>query len=100
MSGLSKERILYLQKVVKKEVVQCPPEKKLMKRKQGRYWYLEKQEHMDWGRWVNYVNSKNEELSIKYKVGKNHFDYWDNPRSMFMDEMEIRKKYYRSEQFK
>ena len=97
MSGLSKERIIHLQKVAKRECVPHPPEKKQMKKKQGRYWYLDRQEFIDWTRWMKYVDSKNQELSIKYKVGRNHFDYWDKPGSMFMGEMEIRKKYYRSD---
>jgi len=41
MSDLTKERVQYLQKIVKKECVPCPPEKKLMKKKQGKYWINE-----------------------------------------------------------
>ena len=66
MSGLSAERILHLQKIAKKEVVQCPPEKKNIKKKQGRYWYLDRQEFNDWKRWMKYVDKTNEEAMIKW----------------------------------
>jgi len=75
MSGLSKERIQYLQKVAKKEVVKCPPEKKNIKKRRGRYWYLDRQEFNDWNRWMKYIDKTNEEnVPRSPKI-----DYWDPP---------------------
>ena len=66
MSDLTKERVQYLQKIVKKECVPCPPEKKLMKRKQGRYWYLSRQDFSDWKKWIAHIDKINEEAMIKW----------------------------------
>lgn len=67
MSNLTKERVQYLQKVVKKEIVQCPPEKKNLKRKQGKkYWYLDRQDFNDWEKWMKYVDKINKEAMIKW----------------------------------
>ena len=66
MSNLTKERVEYLQKVVKKENVHCPPEKKNLKKKQGKYWYLERQDFLDWKRWMDHIDKINEEAMIKW----------------------------------
>jgi hypothetical protein len=66
MSDLSKERVEYLQKIVKKEVVQCPREKRNRKKKQGKYWYLERQDFLDWKRWMDHIDKINEEAMIKW----------------------------------
>ena len=73
MSNLTKERVQYLQKIVKKENVYCPPEKKFLKRRQGKkYWYLEPQEFNDWTKWMKYVDEINEKSLIQWRNRPSH----------------------------
>jgi len=82
MSHLTKERVEYLQKIVKKEVVPYPKEAVTRLRnprwkKQGKYWYLSRQDFGDWKRWMKYVDEINIHRPVK-------MTYWEpqQPRDL------------------